>query len=230
MSQKFSLFEDLTVDENLQFYAGIYGLTPEKYAERRAYVLKMADLEGREGEFTKNLSVGWKQRLALGCAIAHRPAILFLDEPTSGVDPASRRLFWEMIDGLAREGVTVLVTTHVMEEAEYCDRLVMIYKGQRIALGTPEELRAGFPGAVLRLDAERVMDAMMLLRDAPGVREVALFGAGLHFAVDPDAADPERWRAFLAQKGVGASKLARIEPSLEDVFVSLITQFDREHP
>jgi ABC-2 type transport system ATP-binding protein len=141
MSQKFSLFEDLTVDENLRFYAGVYDLPPEKFAEQRAYVLKMADLVGRENELTANLSVGWKQRLALGTATIHEPELLFLDEPTSGVDPVARRHFWDLLYDLAGRGVTLFVTTHYMEEAAQCGRLAFMYAGRLIAAGSPREIR-----------------------------------------------------------------------------------------
>ena len=141
MSQKFSLFEELTVDQNLKFYAGIYGLADEKFAERRAYVLRMADLEGREDELTKNLSVGWKQRLALGCATIHEPELLFLDEPTSGVDPIARRQFWELLYELSAAGVTLFVTTHYMDEAAHCNRLAFMFKGRLIAEGSPQQVR-----------------------------------------------------------------------------------------
>ena len=149
MSQKFSLFSDLTVDENLKFYAGIYGLSDEKFAERRTYILKMADLEGRENELTSNLSVGWKQRLALGCATIHEPKLIFLDEPTSGVDPNARRQFWELLYDLANQGVTLFVTTHYMDEATHCNRLAFIYRGDIIAHGTPQEIKAGLSADTL---------------------------------------------------------------------------------
>lgn len=229
MSQKFSLYDDLGVAENLEFYGGVYGVRPARLPARMAEVLQRIGLEGQRTRLAGELSVGWKQRLALGCAIVHEPAILFLDEPTSGVDPVSRRLFWELIDGLAHEGVTVLVTTHVMEEADYCDRLVMIYRGQRIALGTPAQLRASFPGLLLRIEAEPVMAAMEILHGTPGVREVALFGAGLHVSLAPDAPGAAHWRAVLAGKGIAVSQVEPIAPSLEDVFVSLVTEFDRSH-
>ena len=228
MSQRFSLYDDLTVAENLEFYGGVYGIAPARLPARTAEVLERVGLPHLRDRLAGQLSVGWKQRLALGCAIAHEPAILFLDEPTSGVDPASRRLFWELIDGLAHEGVTILVTTHVMEEAEYCGCLVMIYRGRRIALGTPEELRAGYAGALLQVNAEPAMRALEALRAAPGARDVALFGAGLHLAVAPEAADPAVWRRLLEAQGVAVQRMEQITPALEDVFVSLVTEYDRE--
>jgi ABC-2 type transport system ATP-binding protein len=144
MSQKFSLFEDMTVDENLRFYAGVYDLPAEEFAKQRAYVLKMADLVGRENELTRNLSVGWKQRLALGTATIHEPELLFLDEPTSGVDPVARRHFWDLLYDLAGRGVTLFVTTHYMEEAAQCGRLAFMYAGRLIAEGSPSEIRQAF--------------------------------------------------------------------------------------
>lgn len=144
MSQKFALFEDMTVDENLRFYAGVYGLSAEQFAQRRSYVLEMADLAGRERELTANLSVGWRQRLALGAATIHEPELLFLDEPTSGVDPVARRQFWDLLYELSSRGVTLFVTTHYMEEASHCHRLAFMYRGRIIAEGTPREIRAGW--------------------------------------------------------------------------------------
>ncbi|MBK1813488.1 ABC transporter ATP-binding protein [Clostridium sp. YIM B02505] len=140
MSQKFSLYEDLTVNENLDFYAGIYGLTSKQRNERKKGIISMAGLTGRENVLTRNLSGGWKQRLALGCALIHKPKILILDEPTAGVDPVSRRIFWQMIFTLAKQGITVLVTTHYMDEAQSCDNIAFIFNSKLIALGTPEEL------------------------------------------------------------------------------------------
>jgi ABC-2 type transport system ATP-binding protein len=168
MSQKFSLFEDLTVAENLYFYAGIYGLSPEKFAERRAYILRMADLEGREDELTGNLSVGWKQRLALGCATIHEPRLIFLDEPTSGVDPNARRQFWELLYELANSGVTLFVTTHYMDEATHCNRLAFIYRGNIIANGTPQEIKASLAAdTILQLEVADGESALAALSDHP---------------------------------------------------------------
>ncbi|HSF03387.1 MAG TPA: ABC transporter ATP-binding protein, partial [Solirubrobacterales bacterium] len=184
MSQKFSLYEDLTVGENLDFYGGIYRIPPAKKAARRAWALQMAGLVGREATLTRELAGGWRQRLALGTAILHEPRILFLDEPTSGVDPISRRNFWDLIRTLARGGVTVFVTTHYMDEAEYCDRLVLIHQGRIIALGTPDDLKQEhMPHDVLEVAADRPAEALELLSRHPVVHEVALFGALLHAVV-----------------------------------------------
>ncbi len=227
MSQRFSLYEDLTVEENIAFYGGIYGVEGERLAARRAWILGMANLEERARSLASELSAGWKQRLALGCAVVHEPRILFLDEPTSGVDPLSRRAFWELIYAVAGEGVTVFVTTHVMDEAEHCDRLGMIYGGRLVALGSPGALKAGHPaGVLLEVRAEPLMLALEAAAGAPGVREVAIFGSGLHVGVaDGAAAGP--LRAALEAAGVRVAAVAPIPPTLEDVFVSLVERADR---
>ena len=228
MSQKFSLYDELTVEENIDFYSGIYCLTKAKKIERKDWVLDMAGLRDHRRSRTGELSGGWKQRLALGCAVLHEPPILFLDEPTSGVDPNSRRQFWDLIYNLSERGVTVFVTTHYMEESEYCDRLGIIYRGELIALGTPRELKTQhMPEAVLEIDCARPNDAMAVIERLPEVKEVALFGKGLHaLAVDADAGI----RAIRTALSAGDFALARIErvaPMMEDVFVSLIEARDR---
>jgi ABC-2 type transport system ATP-binding protein len=228
MSQKFSLYEDLTVEENLDFYAGIYRIPPGKKAARKAWALEMAGLVDREKRLTRELAGGWRQRLALGAAIMHEPRILFLDEPTSGVDPISRRNFWILIRTLAHQGVTVFVTTHYMDEAEYCDRLALIYRGRLIALGTPEELkRDHMPEDVLEAAVDRPVDALEVLAAEPAVREAALFGTVLHIVVaDAETAVP-LVRARMQRAGLRVDRLEQIHPSLEDVFVSLIEAHDR---
>lgn len=228
MSQKFSLYEDLTVGENLDFYGGIYGIPPERKAVRKAWAIRMAGLMDRERSLTRELAGGWRQRLALGAAILHEPAILFLDEPTSGVDPISRRSFWDLIRDLARQGVTVFVTTHYMDEAEYCDRLALIYRGRMIALGTPEALkREHMPEDVLEVAADRPVEALEALAGEPLIREAALFGGLLHVVV-PDAIQGEQAvRERLERAGLAPSRIEKILPSLEDVFVSLIEAEDR---
>ena len=230
MSQKFSLYDELTVEENIDFYSGIYRLPREKKLERKEWVLTMAGLRDHRHSLTAELSGGWKQRLALGCAILHEPPILFLDEPTSGVDPNSRRQFWDLIYELSGQGVTVFVTTHYMEESEYCDRLGVIYRGELIALGPPRELKTRhMQEAVLEIECERPNDAIEFLERLPEVREAALFGKGLHaVAREADAAPAIRAiRAALAAAGFRASRIERIAPTLEDVFVSLIEARDR---
>jgi ABC-2 type transport system ATP-binding protein len=228
MSQKFSLYDELTVEENIDFYSGIYRLPKTKKAERKAWVLEMAGLTEHRKSRTSDLSGGWKQRLALGCAVLHEPPILFLDEPTSGVDPNSRRQFWDLIYTLSEQGVTVFVTTHYMEESEYCDRLGVIYRGELIALGTPRELKAKhMVGTVLEIDCPRPNDAMAIVEALTDVKEVALFGKGLH-AVTSDAARAEpSIRVALDAKGFQPVRIERITPTLEDVFVSLIETRDR---
>jgi len=228
MSQKFSLYDELTVEENIDFYSGIYRLPKDKKIARKDWVLDMAGLRDHRRTRTAELSGGWKQRLALGCAVLHEPPILFLDEPTSGVDPISRRQFWDLIYSLSEHGVTVFVTTHYMEESEYCDRLGIIYSGELIALGTPRELKTKhMPEAVLEIDCARPNDAMTLIERLPAVKEVALFGKGLHaLALDAEAA-ALAIRAALASAGLRLDHLERIPPTLEDVFVSLIEARDR---
>ena len=230
MSQRFSLYEDLTVEENIDFYSGIYGIPPEKKRQRKDWVIAMAGLGEHRHSRTATLSGGWKQRLALGCAILHEPPIIFLDEPTSGVDPISRREFWDLIYELAGRGVTIFVTTHYMDEAEYCDRIALIYRGELIALGTPATLKTELmQEEVLEVISERPQDAMDEIIALAGVKEAALFGRGLHVVVgEPaDASVAERIRAHLAARGFAVERVGKIVPSLEDVFVSLIEVHDR---
>jgi len=224
MSQKFSLYADLTVLENLRFYAGMYGVPAAELRGRIDWALEMAGLRGREASLTGELAGGWKQRLALGCAVLHRPPILFLDEPTSGVDPLSRRLFWELIQQMSSDGVTIFVTTHYMDEAEYCNRLALMNGGKLIALGTPTELKLGsIKGALLLLECDRLGDAIERLRHFAGVRDVAVFGNALHLVVS-DAADAPAIRAALEADGISVGSIGVIRPSLEDAFVALTTR------
>lgn len=228
MSQKFSLYDELTVEENIEFYSGIYRLPRAKKGERRDWVLEMAGLREHRRTRTGELSGGWKQRLALGCAVLHEPPILFLDEPTSGVDPNSRRQFWDLIYALSESGVTVFVTTHYMEESEYCDRLGVIYRGELIALGTPRELKSRhMPEAVLEIECARPNEAMAVVERLPAVREVALFGRGLHAVALDGIAAETAIRGALAERRFDVARIERITPTLEDVFVSLIEARDR---
>jgi ABC-2 type transport system ATP-binding protein len=228
MSQRFSLYDDLTVVENIDFYGGIYGVPPGRMRERRGWILSMAGLSDRASSLTRELSVGWKQRLALGCAVVHEPGILFLDEPTSGVDPVSRRGFWDLIYEEAGKGVTVFVTTHYMDEAEHCDRLGMIYGGKMVALGSPEELKGAHAGeTILEVEADPLMAALEVLNQVPSVREASIFGAGLHLVV-MEGVTGEEIRALLEGSGVLVAGIAPAAPSLEDVFVTLVTRADRE--
>jgi ABC-2 type transport system ATP-binding protein len=226
MSQRFSLYEDLTVEENIDFYSGIYQIPEAKKKERRDWVIEMAGLTEHRRSLTGILAGGWKQRLALGCAVLHEPPILFLDEPTSGVDPISRRRFWDLIYHLAGKGVTVFVTTHYMDEAEYCDRIGLIYHGELIALGTPEGLKKDtMTDAVFEVRCERPQEALGLLAGVAGVKEAALFGLGLH--VIAGGPIQETITAALTAGGLAVSRIEQIVPSLEDVFVSLIEARDR---
>jgi len=228
MSQKFSLYQDLTVEENIDFYSGIYRIPPQQAAARKQWVLEMSGLVEHRRRPTAVLSGGWKQRLALGCAILHKPPIIFLDEPTSGVDPISRRRFWDLIYEMAGEGVTVFVTTHYMDEAEYCDRLGLIYRGELIALGTPEVLKTqSMREDVLEVVCERPEEAMEAIERLPAVKEAALFGNGLHVVAEDGAAAAAAIRTLLSQQGRRLDRLEQIAPSLEDVFVSLIEAHDR---
>jgi ABC-2 type transport system ATP-binding protein len=229
MSQRFSLYEDLTVEENINFYSGIYRIPAERKKERKEWVLRMAGLSDHRATKTAFLSGGWKQRLALGCAVLHEPPILFLDEPTSGVDPISRRTFWELIYELAGKGVTVFVTTHYMDEAEYCDRLGLIYRGELVALGTPEELKTRLmKEEVLEIQSERPQDAIGLLEDLPGVKGAALFGKGIHVVVDGAEEFVPVLRAALEAGGFAVGRVEKIVPTLEDVFVSLVEERDHQ--
>jgi ABC-2 type transport system ATP-binding protein len=224
MSQKFSLYNDLKVIENLRLFAGLYSVTGKLAVERIAWALEMADLKGREQRITGTLPGGWKQRLALGCAVLHRPPIIFLDEPTSGVDPISRRRFWDLIHQMAGQGVTVFVTTHYMEEAEYCNRLALIFRGRIVALGTPSELkRNSMKGELLLVECQPLGRALEVLQSAPGVTDAAVFGNALHLSVEDAASSAPRIVAFLRQRGLTPGKIEKIRPTLEDAFVSLTT-------
>jgi ABC-2 type transport system ATP-binding protein len=228
MSQKFSLYDDLTVEENIEFFGGVYGVTAEKLAEREEYVLKMAHLEDKRKMMTRLLAGGWKQRLALGCAILHEPPILFLDEPTSGVDPIARRSFWELIYQLSEAGHTIFVTTHYMDEAEYCHRIALMYGGRVIALGSPAELKTSLGvGHLLNLETSDLLASMTALEGKPGLLDIAVFGGGLHVKVDQEAAAIATIRSALDGAGIKILQLEAITPSMEDVFVSLIEAQER---
>jgi len=229
MSQKFSLYDDLTVEENIDFFTGIYGVAKEKRAARKQYVLEMAGLSERRGALTRTLSGGWKQRLALGCAILHDPPVLFLDEPTSGVDPLARGAFWHLIHDLAESGHTIVVSTHYMDEAEYCHRLALMYRGKVIALGMPQELKAGLKEhSLLNLESSDPLGTMRALEGLDGVRDVAVFGVGLHLTVDDAETTGPSVRQRLGERGIEVRKLEEIEPSMEDVFVALIEAEERK--
>jgi ABC-2 type transport system ATP-binding protein len=223
MSQKFSLYDDLTVEQNIDFFAGLYGVLDEQREERKKFVLEMANLAERRGSMTATLSGGWKQRLALGCAILHDPPVLFLDEPTSGVDPIARGAFWDLIREMARTGHTIFVSTHYMDEAEYCHRLALMYRGRVIALGAPAELRTGLSTqTLLHLDTSAPLETMKALEQVPGIGDVAVFGGGLHVTVEDLESGTYAIRSRLSAEGIKIHRLEKILPSLEDVFVAMI--------
>ncbi len=221
MSQKFSLYPDLTVAENIGLVAGLYGVTGSRFAERRDWVLETAGLVGREKLLAGALPLGWKQRLALGCAVLHEPPILFLDEPTSGVDPLARRRFWDLIDAMAADGTTILVSTHYMEEAAYCHRLALMNRGRLIALDSPRKLVDDMSEPILRLSIDDPPRAVGAITELPGVLEVGMFGRDLHVVLENEAAETAIPSA-LAAAGIALQSSSRIRPSLEDVFVTMV--------
>jgi ABC-2 type transport system ATP-binding protein len=228
MSQQFSLYNDLTVSENLNFYGGTYGVTGQRLRERKEYILEMANLKGREREMTKNLSGGWKQRLALGTAIIHEPEMLFLDEPTAGVDPISRRAFWDLLYELSEQGTTIFVTTHYMDEAEHCQSLAFIHLGRIVARGTPQEIEETImKGQVLEVDCTDPDLALSTLRGASLFDEVALYGALIHVVGENLEVHMPRIDQLLGQQGVEIRSMDIIAPSLEDVFISSIKEEDK---
>ena len=221
MSQKFSLYDDLTVRENLNFFGGAYGVRGRRLRERKEYILKMAGLAGRERELTGNLSGGWKQRLALGTAIIHKPQMLFLDEPTAGVDPISRRAFWDLLYELAEGGTTIMVTTHYMDEAEHCQQLTFIQSGNLVARGSPHEIKATeMRGEVLEVVCDREDLAIPILRGMNIFDEVALYGDLVHVVTADAEAHGRLIREALTESGINVTSVERIAPSLEDVFIS----------
>jgi ABC-2 type transport system ATP-binding protein len=222
MSQMFSLYGDLTVEENIAFFAGLYEVEGERLAERREWVLNMSGLSDQRRRMTNELPLGWKQRLALGCAVLHSPPILFLDEPTSGVDPISRRNFWDLIYSLADGGTTIFVSTHYMEEAEYCHRLALMNRGRLIALDTPAALRSQMAEPIFEIATDDGPAAAQALQGAPGVIESAMFGRAVHVVVQDADTAPALLPALLASKGLSVHRIAPVRPSLEDVFVSLV--------
>jgi len=223
MSQRFSLYDDLTVAENLAFYAGVYGLERGDAHGRAEAWIARAGLRGREQALAGALSGGWKQRLALGCAILHQPRMVFLDEPTSGVDPESRREFWDLIGTFAEEGVTVMITTHYMDEAEHCDTLAFIFGGRIIARGAPDEIKQReMSGDLLEITTPQYAEALDVLAARPDVREAALFGRAIHVTVQDGRRALPVLRQALTARGVAVERIAPVPPTLEDVFVSLV--------
>ncbi len=225
MSQKFSLYEDLTVVENIRFFGGVYGLKKARVESRLPWILEMAGLRGRERSLTRTLSVGWKQRLALGCAVLHEPEIVFLDEPTGGVDPASRRRFWELINELSERKITVFVTTHYLDEAEYCNDIRLIHAGRIVAGGSPRQLKEDFiRNPILEVASDRAVDALEVLQKEPWVLETSIFGTSLHVSVADEEEGRRLVRERLGREGIPIRGVDRIVPSLEDVFIHRIEE------
>jgi ABC-2 type transport system ATP-binding protein len=223
MSQRFSLYELLTVDQNIRFFGGVYGLSPDRLAARRRFILEMAGLIGREDTLARDLAGGWRQRLALGCAIVHEPAILFLDEPTGGVDPLSRRRFWRLIDVLSQEGVTILVTTHYLDEAERCHRVALIHAGRLAALGTSAEVKQIFAGRpIVEIRAPQAVAVMRALDEMPEVEKTSLFGTSVHAVLRSTAVAPAELGERLAASGLAVDGITEVLPSLEDVFLDVV--------
>ena len=222
MSQLFSLYPDLTVAENIQLFAGLYGVTGSRYEERHEWVLEMAGLTAYSTRRTADLPLGWKQRLALGCAVLHEPPILFLDEPTSGVDPLARRRFWDLIYDLAEAGTAVFVSTHYMEEAEYCSRLALMNRGRLIALDKPSALKRLMDEPIFEVETDKTPEAIEALQQSPEIIDAAMFGRAMHVTVANEDAGARDIPRLLAAAGRSCESLRRVTPSLEDVFVSLI--------
>jgi ABC-2 type transport system ATP-binding protein len=228
MSQRFSLYELLTVDQNIRFFGGIYGLGAARLAERRAFVLEMAGLKGREQTLARDLAGGWRQRLALGCAILHAPAILFLDEPTGGVDPLSRRQFWRLIDALAASGVTVLVTTHYLDEAERCHRVALIHAGRLATIGTTSEVKQVFTGRpIVEVRTPQPIAAMRILDAMPEVEKTSLFGTAVHAVLRGAGLTAAELTQRLQAAAIPVEAIDEVPPSLEDVFLDVVETAER---
>jgi ABC-2 type transport system ATP-binding protein len=222
MSQKFSLYDDLTVLENLQFYAGVYDLPEAEEKQRIAEILHLAGLEKRTDSLTVELSGGWRQRLALGCSILHRPKLLFLDEPTSGVDPVARREFWDLIYQMASEGTTIFITTHYMDEAEHCNRAAFMYRSKLMALDTPAALKSTYlHGAAWDLDSTPLLETVDELSQTDGVAQASLHGDRAHVILDSTKWSPESLTKYLAGKGITVHSIETVQSTLEDVFTLL---------
>ena len=222
MSQLFSLYADLSVEENIRFFSGLYGVSGAMQRERMQWVLEMAGLTDQRRRLTGELPLGWKQRLALGCAVIHEPPVLFLDEPTSGVDPISRRNFWDLIYSLAGGGTTVFVSTHYMEEAEYCQRLALMNRGKLVALDTPAKLRASMSEPLLEIDTDAGPAVVEIIRDLPGVLEAGLFGRAVHVTVENAQEVRPRLEERLRERRIAWKSIDAVVPSLEDVFIAKI--------
>jgi len=223
MSQKFSLYEALTVEQNIRFFGALYGLSNEKTAARMKFVVDMAGLKGREGTKARGLAGGWRQRLALGGAILHEPRIVFLDEPTGGVDPISRRQFWRLIESLSREGVTILVTTHYLDEAEHCHRIAIVNAGKLAAIGTSRELKEIFAKRpIVEIQSAKPVDVMRALDEHLDVEKTTIFGTAVHAVLRRPDVDLKAMADRLASRGLDIAGIERVMPSLEDVFLDVV--------
>jgi len=223
MSQRFSLYNDLTVEENINFFGGVYGLYNSALAERKKWVLKVANLEGKENILTQDLPGGIKQRLALCTAVIHRPKIVFLDEPTSGVDPISRRGFWDLINDLSAEGITVFVTTHYLEEAEFCNNIILLNAGKIIAEGNSKELKSNYiKGNIFEVECSKPIAAMELLESETFIDETSIFGNNIHILVNEKFNNDTQIKTLLGSNGIEVKRINKIIPTLEDVFIHLL--------
>jgi ABC-2 type transport system ATP-binding protein len=223
MSQKFSLYEALTVEQNIRFFGALYGLSDDRIAARMKFVVEMAGLAGREGTRARDLAGGWRQRLALGCAILHEPRIVFLDEPTGGVDPVSRRQFWRLIEGMSRDGVTILVTTHYLDEAEHCHRIAIVSAGRLAAMGTSRQLKEIFAQRpILEIHSSRPVDVMRVLEGFPDIEKTTVFGTAVHAVLKTPGVDVDALRNRLRSHRLEISAVDRVMPSLEDVFLDVV--------
>jgi len=229
MSQRFSLYDRLTVDQNIHFFGGVYGLDKSRLQERRRFVLDLAGLQGRERQLACDLSGGWRQRLALGCAILHEPPIVFLDEPTGGVDPLSRRQFWRLIENLASEGTTVLVTTHYLDEAEHCHRIAIIHAGALALMGTTAELKSVFQTRrIVEVHAPRPVDVMRWLEQHEGVQKTSIFGTAVHVVLHSAGTTADMVGEWLRGAGLDVHDISAVQPSLEDVFLDVVEGLGRK--
>jgi ABC-2 type transport system ATP-binding protein len=224
MSQKFTLYDDLTIEQNLEFYCGIYGIPRRHRQRKKNWVLQMSDLVGQEAMMTGNLPGGWKQRVAFGAAVMHEPQIVFLDEPTSGVDPLARREFWRWINDFARQGMAILVTTHYLEEAEQCHRLGFMVGGELVAQGTPRQVKAKQPGQLVEWNCDPLQPALNLLRQYLDRWRVSIFGSRLHTIVDDPQIEIPQIQHWLQEAGIQVRNYREIEFSLEDVFTHMVEQ------
>lgn len=223
MSQKFSLYEALTVEQNIRFFGALYGLNHDQIGARMKFVVGMAGLSGREKTRAKELAGGWRQRLALGCAILHEPRIVFLDEPTGGVDPVSRRQFWRLIEEMSRGGVTILVTTHYLDEAEHCHRIAIMNAGKLAAMGTSRQLKEIFAQRpILEIQSSRPVDVMRALEDSPDIEKTSVFGTAVHAVLKTPDVDLDALSRHLHARGLDIAGIDRVMPSLEDVFLDVV--------